>query len=88
MSILLLPVLYAIGMLIDVASYYVLRPLQKRRLARAKQWTEVDFPWPKRSMTIDIIIANSDLGRELLIRASRVRTARGTWLNFLIVIAK
>ena len=81
-ALLFLPVLYGIGMLIDIGSFYALQRFQRRIHKHVK--VEAIYP-PDTSPTISIIITHPDLGRELLVRAHRVRTARGTLLNFFIL---
>lgn len=83
-GILLLPVLYAVGMLIDFATYYPLRRLAKNIRQQVEEESKLKVTSAE-PMTIAIIAADHELGREVILRSSRARIARGTALNLLIL---
>jgi hypothetical protein len=90
-ALLALPLLYALGMLIDYLSYRVLRPLKDRLNYRFdRRYPELApsiSPFPSRTALIEAL--SPELGRELSMRSTRDRIARGCVVNsgFLFVVA-
>lgn len=78
---LLIPFLYAIGMLIDFVSMKGLKHPKKIIRKRYKDHKSKDYP----STTVAIIYKNSDLGHETVIRSSRDRIARGIFTNLIFI---
>lgn len=94
LAILLLPILYALGSLIDFVSYYLVWPMKSLIRKEAKEGTRshrsitkeeesVEDAFP--SLTVATIAFSSELGKELIVRNSRERIARGTLLNLLLL---
>ena len=79
-AVLVIPLVYSLGMVLDFVAVIVLDPLKKA--IRKAQQNEKE---PRISRTVAINAVSGDLGSELQIRATRDRIARGIVINSVIL---
>lgn len=96
---LMVPFAYVLGMIIDFVSlrvteaieHYLLRPLRRtisKALPESWQRLKHEIEAPKRSKARlsqqEVLLASAELGKQLEMRSSRDRIARGAFLNMLL----
>ena len=93
-AVLLLPILYALGGIIDFVSYFLVLPIRNeirkgaKRLSReycVRKETEIFLEERFPSLTAAILDFSPELGKELVLRKTRVRIARGALLNLILL---
>jgi hypothetical protein len=78
-AVVLLPILYVVGMLIDGLGYLATRPLKGKLRARRRGYpTELG----SESTTTFVIHHSAELGKAMELRSTRDRIARGMIINF------
>jgi hypothetical protein len=78
-AVVLLPILYVVGILIDGLGYLATRPLKRRlRARRGSHSHELDGE----SATTFVIHHSTELGKAMEVRSTRDRIARGMIINF------
>jgi hypothetical protein len=85
--VLLLPIVYVLGMLVDYVAEVLVSPFKKviRSRYSAEGGAVGAAAGGLPSSTAFVLLRSADLGRELQARSTRDRIARGTFLNLVVV---
>lgn len=84
-GVLMVPILYGVGILLDYIAHFFLRPIESIIIRRRRRiWGDEKDSRLLRSPTVAIILKSRELAEMLELRAVRQRIARGAFVNLLL----